>query len=182
MFFQMLSMVLDVAAGLVAGTCMLRFLMQWQRISFNQPLGRFVFAMTDWLIMPLRKVIPAMTSWDLSSWLGAWLVKLLHFALLWLMGSGQASLVWLPLTSLIGLAQLAVSALSALVLVMAVMSWVNPGSVMHALTNRLCEPFIRPFQRWVPTIGGVDLSALVLLLALQMLGMLLSGWQMAWMR
>lgn len=67
MWFQMVNMVLDVLAGLVAGTCLLRLLMQWQRISFNQPLGRFVFAMTDWLILPLRKVIPPVLSWDLSS-------------------------------------------------------------------------------------------------------------------
>ncbi len=35
MWFQMVSLVLDVVAGLIAGTCLLRFLMQWQRISFT---------------------------------------------------------------------------------------------------------------------------------------------------
>jgi CDP-diacylglycerol--glycerol-3-phosphate 3-phosphatidyltransferase len=49
MWFQMISMVLDVVAGLLAGTCLLRLVMQRQRISFHQPLGRFVFALTDWL-------------------------------------------------------------------------------------------------------------------------------------
>ena len=182
MVFQMVSMVLDVVAGLVAGTCLLRFLMQWQRISFHQPLGRFVFAMTDWLVMPLRKVIPAVTSWDLSSWVAAWLVKLVQFFLLWLLADGQGALGLLPLVSLVGLAQLAVSALSALVLVLAIISWVNPGTPVHHLMGRLSEPFLRPFQRIVPAIGGIDLSPLVLLLVLQMLGMVLSGLQMSWMR
>ncbi|WP_298596828.1 YggT family protein, partial [uncultured Limnohabitans sp.] len=67
MVFQMVSMVLDMVAGLIAGTCLLRFLMQWQRISFHQPLGQFVFAVTDWLLLPLRRVIPAWSAWDLSS-------------------------------------------------------------------------------------------------------------------
>lgn len=181
MWFQIVSMVLDVVAGLVAGTCLLRFLMQWQRISFHQPLGRFVFSMTDWLILPLRRVIPAWTNWDLSSWIGAFLVKLVQFLLLWLMAGGQGALGLLPLVSLVGLAQLLVSALSALVLVLAVMSWVNPGSLMHGLAARLCEPFLRPFQRLVPLVGGIDLSPLVLLLLLQISGMLLSGLQMSWM-
>lgn len=181
MGFQMVSMVLDVVAGLIAGTCLLRFLMQWQRISFQQPLGRFVFSMTDWLVLPLRKVMPARSVWDGSTWVAAWLIKLVQYLLLWLLAGANGSLAWLPLVSLVGLAQLGVSALSALVLVLAIMSWVNPGSPMHALTMRLCEPFLRPFQRVVPLVGGVDLSPLVLLLVLQMLGMLLSGLQMRWM-
>ena len=181
MWFQMVSMVLDVVAGLVAGTCLLRFLMQWQRISFHQPLGNLVFSMTDWLILPLRKVVPAWSAWDLSSLVGAWLIKVVQFLLLWLVAGGKGSLALLPLLSLVGLAQLVVSALSALVLVLAIMSWVNPGSQMYALTARLCEPFLRPFQRVVPLIGGIDLSPLVLLLILQILGMLLSGFQMSWL-
>ena len=181
MWFQMVSMELDVGAGLGAGTCLLRFLMQWQRVSFHRPLGRFVFAITDWLVLPLRKVIPAWTQWDLSSWVAAWLIKLLQFLLLWVLAGGQGSLGLLPLVSLVGLAQLVVSALSALVLVLAIMSWVNPGSPMFALTARLCDPFLRPFQRVVPLIGGIDLSPLALLLLLQMVGMLLSGLQMSWM-
>ena len=101
--------------------------------------------------------------------------------MLLLVAGGQGAWALLPLISLVGLAQLAISALSALVLVLAIMSWVNPGSPMYALTARLCDPFLRPFQRVVPLIGGIDLSPWVLLLLLQILGMLLSGLQMSWM-
>jgi YggT family protein len=52
---------------------------------------------------------------------------------------------------------------------------------MYALSARLADPFLRPFQRVVPLIGGIDLSPLVLLLVLHILGMLLSGLQMSWM-
>jgi YggT family protein len=166
---------------LIAGTCLLRFLMQRQRISFHQPLGQFVFAVTDWLLLPLRRAIPPWSAWDLSSLVGAFLIKLVQYVLLWLVAGGQGAWVLLPLVSLVGLAQLVISALSALVLVLAVMSWVNPGSPMYALTSRLCEPFLRPFQRVIPSVGGVDLSPLALLLVLQILGMLLSGLQMNWM-
>ena len=181
MWFQMVSGLLDVLAGLVAGTCLLRFAMQWQRISFQQPLGRFVFAMTDWLVMPLRKVIPAWAAWDLSSLVGAWLIKLVQYLLLWWLAGGRGELGLLPLVSLVGLAQLVVSALSALVLVLAVLSWVNPGSPMYGLVGRLSEPWLRPFRRWIPEMGGVDLSPLALLLVLQVLGMLLAQLQMSWM-
>jgi YggT family protein len=67
------------------------------------------------------------------------------------------------------------------VLVLAVLSWVNPGSPMYSLVSRLSQPFLRPFQRLVPLIGGVDLSPIALLLVLQLAGMLLAQLQMSWM-
>ena len=181
MMFQMLSAVLDVIASLVAGTCLLRLLMQSQRIPFNQPLGRFVFAMTDWIVLPLRRVVPAWSRWDLSSLLAAWLIKLAQFLALWLLAGAHGHLGLLPLVSLVGLAQLSVSALSALVLAYALMSWVQPDSVMYYTLERLCEPWLRPLRRIVPLVGGVDLSPLALLLVLQLLGMLLAGMQLSWM-
>jgi YggT family protein len=181
MWMQMVNMVLEVVAGLVAVTCLLRFVMQWQRISFQQPLGRFAFAVTDWLVLPLRKVVPAVSGWDMSSLLAAWLVKLTQFGVLWFLAGGRGQLGLLPLVGLVGLAQLVVSALGALVLVLALMSWVNPGSPMHALSERLCSPFLRPFRRWIPLIGGVDLSPIALLLVLQLLGIVLAQLQMSWM-
>lgn len=181
MWFQMISMVLEVVAGLVAGTCLLRLWMQRQRISFHQPVGRFVFALTDWLVLPLRKGIPAWSGWDLSSLMGAWLIKLAQVALLWLVSGGAAPWVLLPWFSLLSLAQLMVSALSTLVLVYAVMSWISPGSPMYDLIARLAEPILRPLRRVMPLIGGIDLSPLVLLLALQLLGMVLMSVQMGGM-
>jgi YggT family protein len=89
MLFQMVSLVFDVVAGLVAGTCLLRFLMQWQRISFHQPLGQFVFAVTDWLVLPLRRVIPPWSAWDLSSLVGAFLIKLVQYTAV-VAGRGRA--------------------------------------------------------------------------------------------
>jgi YggT family protein len=182
MWFQMVSLVLDVVAGLLAGTCLLRLLMQRQRISFHQPVGRFVFALSDWLVLPLRKVMPSWSAWDLSSLAGAWLIKLAQVSLLWLLSGGAAPWILLPWFSLLSLAQLVVSGLSALVLVYAVMSWVSPQSPLNDLVAKLVEPVLRPFRRVVPLVGGIDLSPLALLLALQMVGIVLIGLQMDGLR
>ena len=181
MIYQMASLVLDVMASLVAGTCLLRLAMQAQRIPFNQPLGRFVFAMTDWIVLPLRKMIPARTRWDLSSLMAAWLIKSLQFFLLWLLAGGQGQIGLLPLVSLVGLLQLLVSALSALVLVYALMSWLQPDTYFFQMAHQLVQPWLNPVRRWVPLVGGVDLAPLVLLVVLQLLGMLLAGLQVGWM-
>lgn len=181
MIYQMLSLVLDVAASLVGGTCLLRLAMQAQRLSFQQPLGRFVFAMTDWIVLPLRRVVPAWRGWDLSSLMAAWLVKLLQFFLLWLLAGAHGQLGLLPLVSLVGLLQLLVSALSALVLVYALISWLQPGSYFLDMAERLARPWLAPVRRRLPLVGGVDPSPLVVLMVLQLLGMVLAGLQASWM-
>ena len=81
MFLQILSFLLDVAAGLLGGACLLRLYMQLQRIPFGNPVGRFVFALTDWIVLPLRKILPGYKRWDFASLLAAYLFELAQFAL-----------------------------------------------------------------------------------------------------
>lgn len=174
MFYQLASVLLDVLASLVAGACLLRLAMQWQRLPFQSPLGRFVFAVTDWLVLPLRRLLPGSRRWDTASLLAAWLIKLLQMLLLWWLAGFQAPVSSLPVAALLGLLQLLVSALSALVLVYGLLSWLQPGSYMHHLTGRLSEPWLYPLRKILPLIGGMDLSPLALLLLLQMVGIVLS--------
>ena len=86
----------------------------------------------------------------------------------------------LPLVSLIGLLQLAVSGLTALLIVYAVLSWVpSASSMLHDLIARLAEPLVRPLRRFIPLIGGVDLSPLAAIVLLQVVAIVLGnalGW------
>ena len=85
MFFQITTFLLDVAAGLLGGACLLRLYMQHQRIPFGNPVGRFIFALTDWIVLPLRKVLPGYRRWDFASLVAAYLFELAQFAILALM-------------------------------------------------------------------------------------------------
>jgi YggT family protein len=142
--------------------------MQYHRVPFGNPLGRFVFAITDWIVLPLRRVIPAVKRWDLASAAAAWLLVMLKFLLLWALMGALGRWAILPLVSLIGLMQLAVSGLTALLIVYAVLSWVpNASSMLQDLIGRLAEPLVRPLRRFIPLVGGVDLSPLAAIVLLQ---------------
>ena len=65
------------------------------------------------------------------------------------------------------LLRVALQAAFIVVLAFAIVSWLQPGSTMYGLLGRLAEPLLAPLRRIIPTLGGVDLSALVLLLLLQ---------------
>ena len=103
MLYQIASFLLDVVGGLLTGACLLRLYMQWQRVPFSNPVGGLVFALTDWLIMPLRRVIPPAGRWDVSSMVAAMLVQLVQYALLTLLLGAGSAWAWLPWLALFGL-------------------------------------------------------------------------------
>lgn len=171
MAYQIVSFLLGVAAGLLGGACLLRAYMQFQRVPFGNPIGRFVFALTDWLVLPLRKVLPAIRRIDTASVVAALLVEVVHQALLILVvGAGMHML---PLLAVLGLLRLVISSLIALVIIYAIMSWIRSDSVVTDVVDRLCAPLLRPFRKVIPLVGGIDLSPLALLVVLQIASMLL---------
>ena len=180
MFFQITTFLLDVAAGLLGGACLLRLYMQHQRIPFGNPVGRFVFALTDWIVLPLRKVLPGYKRWDFASLVAAYLFELAQFGILALMiGRGGAMV---PMLALFGLVRLLISGAVGLTIVYAILSWVNADSPMTDVIDRLASPLLRPFRRMIPLVGGFDLSPLALLIVLQVLAIIVANLQDALLR
>lgn len=183
MLYQIASFLLDVIGGLLTGACLLRLYMQWQRVPFSNPVGGLVFALTDWLIMPLRRVIPPVGRWDVSSLVAAMLVQLVQYALLTLLLGAGSAWAWLPWLALFGLLRVAVSGQIGLLIVYAVLSWIQGGrSPLADVIARLCEPVLRPFRRVIPLMGGFDLSPLVALVVLQVAMIVLGHLQASVMR
>lgn len=180
MLYQIVFLILEVITGVLGGACLLRLYMQHQRIPMSlrsgNPLGRFVFALTDWIVLPLRRVIPSLGRWDMASLVATFLLELLQFTLLWLMGSGTGFSTVLILAAF-GVIRLAISVLTGLIIVYAILSWVQAHSVLTDAIERLCAPPLIPIRRVLPLVGGVDLSPLVLLLLLQIAAILLGGLQ-----
>jgi YggT family protein len=183
LIYQITTLLLDVAAGLLTGICLLRLYMQYQRIPMSarsgNPLGRFIFALTDWLVLPLRRVIPAVGAWDLASLVAAFLVQLAQFGFLWLLTGGAAGVLSVVVVALFGVVRAGLSGLTGLVIVFAILSWVQTQSNLSDLLERLVHPLLSPVRRVVPLVGGVDLSPLVLLLLLQIASLVLGAAQSA---
>ena len=101
------------------------------------------------------------------------------YGLIWLVlftmvlgGLGAAAIAPVMLLSLFGLAfkmllRVALQTMMILVIGFAILSWVQPGSPAYSLLGRLTEPLLAPLRRVIPSVGGIDLSAIVLILLLQ---------------
>ena len=177
MLYQIITLLLDVAASLLAGVCLLRLYMQYQRIPLSSrsgnPIGRFIFALSDWLVLPLRRLLPALGRLDLSSLVAAFLIELAQLLLLWSLFSMAESLAIVPIMALFALVRLALSGMTGIVIVYAILSWVQTQSALSDLLERLVMPLLAPIRRLLPLVGGIDLSPLVLLIGLQIAGIVL---------
>ena len=95
--------------------------------------------------------------------------------LLWLLGGSTGSPTLVLLQAVLGLLRLLLSGMTGLLIVYAVLSWVQSDSPMVGLIDRVVAPWLRPIRRVLPLVGGIDLSPLVLLVGLQILGMVLDS-------
>ena len=175
MFLDAAQFLLRTAFDLIASALFLRFWMQWVRVPFHNPFAQFLLHVTDFIVRPLRRVIPGYLGLDWASLLPFYAAELLSvLGSQWLQGypyavAGAAVLPAFGLLALAAAARLALYLLMGFVLLQAVLSWVNPFSPYAGLIYALARPVLRPFQKLVPPIGGIDLTPMVALIVVQLL-------------
>lgn len=169
----------------LVAAALLRAWMNHLRIHMSAQPGRLVIALTDWLIAPLRRLLPRSLSQSRIDWgsLVAAVLLSLGYGVLWLLLATSVSSA--PLSTEVGITTVAnmavrilvrtlLQGLMVLLLGYAILSWVQPHSPVMSTLERLCAPILRPVRRVVPLVGGVDLSVLVLIILLQV-GLMLLG-------
>lgn len=164
------TLLIQTLFGLYILVVLLRFLLQLVRADFYNPISQFIVKATQPPLGPMRRIIPGFGGIDLAALV---LMFLLQYAEIWLLSAihGKAA-------GAVGIAILAVAELLKLtiylfffsIIVQVVLSWVNPHAhnPITALIYRLNEPILQPARRLLPPFSGVDLSALLVLIALQL--------------
>jgi YggT family protein len=177
MIGQALGFLLDTAFSLFVFAALLRFFMQWSRTAYAHPFSRFVIAVTDFVVRPLRRVVPGLWGYDLASLVAAWLAAILLIGGLDFLGvralpshdSPVLKAGVIALLALLHVVRMALYLIMGLVVIQAILSWVSPRSPAMFLLESLTRPFLRPLQGRLPPLGGVDLSPLVVVVVCQLL-------------
>lgn len=182
MIDQALTLVIDVVFGLVVYSLIARFLMQLLRAPFRNPIGQAVIALTDWIVKPLRRVLPGYRGIDWASLIAAFIFQLAWLLALYaIVGRGFPStgpaVGYLLGATAIELLKAMLWLLVIVVIVQAVLSWVAPDGPLAGLLNAMTFPFLRPLRRVIPPVGGtLDLTPLILVVILQLILILPVRW------
>lgn len=163
--------IVDTAATVVGGVLLLRFWMQAVRVRPPGAVAQFTYTLTDWLVKPLRRIMPGIGGYDWASLVGAFLIVVLASCLLFVVGY---DLQMVLLHALVRFLNWIIYGFMALLIIEAIFSWINPNAPLAPFVQALNEPLVRPVRRVVPPLGGLDLSVLVVLVLLQIAQLVLS--------
>jgi len=157
-------------------TFVLRFILQWVRADFRNPITQFFVRVTNPLVIPTRRLIPSIGGLDTATIIIVLLLELIvTIVLINLTCVGDPYFIQIIGLTLLRIVYLTLRIYLFIILIYVVMSWISPGTFNPAasLLASIAEPALKPFRRLIPPIAGLDLSALFALIAIQALTMLL---------
>ena len=157
-------LIVDAIATLLGGALLLRFWMQAIRVRPPSSVAQFTFQLSDWLVRPLRRIVPGVGGYDWASLIGAFLIVALATSVLFIAGWNAQAILLLALQRFL---QWILYGFMILLVLEAVFSWINPHAPLAPFVRALNEPLLRPIRRTVPLVGNLDLSLLVALILLQ---------------
>ena len=157
-------LIVNTVATILAGVLLLRFWMQAIRVRPPQSLSHFMYSLSDWMVLPMRRIIPGIGGYDWASLIGAFIVIALSVSVMFIDGYTGAMVAKLALYRFLSWI---LYGFMFLLIAEAIFSWVNPHAPLAPFIRALNEPLLRHLRRVVPLVGGIDLSMLVALILLQ---------------
>lgn len=154
------QILINFAFGALIALVVLRVLLQCVRANFYNPICQFLYKLTNPVLMPLRKVIPAWRNLDLAGIVLAWLLTAIKLALLYVLTGQSLGIAGLVVMALADLVNFVLMLYLGLILVRVLLSWISleRSNPVVPLIFQLTEPVLKPLRRVLPAIGGFDLS------------------------
>jgi YggT family protein len=171
-----LTFIVKTLLDLYIITFVLRFILQWVRADFRNPITQFFVRVTNPLVIPVRRLIPSVGGLDTATIIIVLLLELtVTIVLINLTCIGEPFFIQIIGLTLLRIVYLTLRIYLFIILIYVVLSWISPGSFNPAasLLTSIAEPVLKPFRRLIPPIAGFDLSALFALIGIQALTMLL---------
>ena len=168
--------IVDTLLWLLALAFVLRLLFQLARADFRDPMADAIVRVTNWLVKPLRRVLPPIGKLDTATVVAvAAIASVRTLTNFLLMGVGVGDWIAFLLVTVLELARMVLRIYLFAMLLYWLTSFVSPGGYAPGvrLLSQLCEPILKPVRRIIPPIGQIDFSFLWVSIAIGALLVLL---------
>lgn len=152
-----------------------RIILVWVGSDYFNPMVQFVVKCTDFIVKPLRRVIPNAGRLECASIILVLAIELIKFFFVSLLAFGLPNIAGLLILSIGDTIKLIIQTFFYAVLFQAILSWIQPRSPVNYLLYQFTSPIMRPLHRVIPPVGGVDISPIPALIILQLLIILVVG-------
>lgn len=152
----------------------LRIWLQWARADFFNPLSQFVARITNPVLRPMERIIPSSGRFNLAALLLGIVISILALYVRLVMLGASAGIVPLLIIGVQYFVSIALQLVFWILIIRAILSWFSQGAnPLEIVLHQLTEPLLQPVRRIIPSIGGLDLSVLVVLVGIQFLRILI---------
>ena len=153
---------------------MARAVLEASQADFYNPISQSVYKFTQPLIRWVRLVIPVVGVWDIGCWLLIYAMRVLELFLIMLIQGVSWPLELLLRVSAFQVVEWLIQFYMIAIFILAIASWfVNPMQMIQnpvlSLLNHIIAPLIEPVRRFMPSVGVIDFSPMIVLLALYLL-------------
>jgi len=172
MLSEALSFLIDALVQPFAAVLLFRFHAVWLQVPMRNPIGEFIMALTDFVVLKARRYVPAMFGLDTATLALAFAVEFIYLVLFLFVQNypfDAFPLVGLLAWTAVKLLKISIYLLVATLLAEVILSWVNPHTPLAPMLNSCNRPFLRPLRKLIPPVGRIDLSVLVLFILLQLI-------------
>lgn len=145
-----------------------RVLLAFAGASYYDPITQFVVRCTDFIVKPLRRVIPNIYGIELSTVVLIFALELVKYVIIASISFDSMSITGLSIIALAETLKMFVQTYFYAIILQAILSWVQPGSPVISTLYRVTAPIMRPIQRIVPNVGGIDISPIPAMILLQL--------------
>jgi YggT family protein len=176
MFGDIARFLLNTVFTLFGAALLLRAWLQVVRLPPYNPVSNAVLHATNWIVLPLRRIVPSTRSIDWASILAALIAAVVYVMLMVAVTGMDPLSMWptLLIVALLTVIKWALNLIIWLTILMALLSWLNPRSPAMPILYQLTAPFLNPLRRVVPQLGGIDLSPILLFVIVQVLLMIVT--------
>ena len=159
---------IDTLFSVYIAIMLLRFILQQVGADFYNPISQFIVKATQPLVVPTRQLIPSIRKVDTATLVLVLALILIKLVLILSIAGFQFNGLQLIIRALYDLISLTFDVFIVALFVQAILSWVNPDPYhpVSSLLRSLTSPVLRPIQKNIPSMGGIDLSTLIALIAL----------------
>ncbi|ASL44873.1 hypothetical protein bAD24_I15420 [Burkholderia sp. AD24] len=176
MFGDIARFLLNTVFTLFGAALLLRAWLQVVRMPPYNPVTNAVLQATNWIVLPLRRILPSTRSIDWASLVAALIASIVYVVLMVVL-TGADPLTLVPTLLIVAVLTVIKWALNLIIwmtILMALLSWLNPRSPAMPILYQLTAPFLNPLRRVVPQLGGIDLSPILLFVIVQVLLMVVT--------
>ncbi|NML29347.1 YggT family protein [Paraburkholderia antibiotica] len=176
MFGDIARFLLNTVFTLFGAALLLRAWLQVVRLPPYNPVSNAVMQATNWIVLPLRRILPSTRNIDWAS-IVATLIAAIVYVVLMVVLTGADPLTLVPTLLIVAVLTTIKWALNLIIwmtILMALLSWLNPRSPAMPILYQLTAPFLNPLRRVLPQLGGIDLSPILLFVIVQVLQMVVT--------